>query len=244
MTVNKRPRRRCDNWLRTAILFAFIPMACGDTPSELGGFDQRSTPYGADAGPTTDSGPFDQGAGSTDTVAPVGDLTPTVQPDAYFDSGGAVGGLNCRDPKTWPAEWTEFEAEVLKLTNQRRVSGHNCDGEWYPAVPALTYDPKLTEAARCHSVDMGENDFMGHTGKGNTSAGDRIETAGYVWWGWGENVAAGYKSPTAVVQGWMDSPGHCVNIMKASFEELGVGFVFWKTGKYSERWTQNFGRPQ
>ena len=177
-------------------------------------------------------------------TAPNVDSAPLVSADSTIDSGGTAGTLNCRDSKTWPSAWTEFETEVLQLTNQRRLSGHNCDGKWYPAVPALTHNAKLTEAARCHSVDMGENDFMGHTGAGNTSAGDRIETAGYTWTAWGENVAAGYATPAKVVQAWMDSPGHCVNIMKSSFEELGVGFAYWQTGTHAERWTQNFGRPQ
>ena len=34
----------------------------------------------------------------------------------------------------------------------------------------------------------------------------------------------GQTSPALVVDGWMNSPGHCTNIMNAGFTELGVGY--------------------
>ena len=50
----------------------------------------------------------------------------------------------------------------------------------------------------------------------------------------GENIAAGYKSAQAVVNGWMHSPGHRANILSPGFQYLGVG----RTGNY---WVQIFG---
>ena len=55
---------------------------------------------------------------------------------------------------------------------------------------------------------------------------------GYGWMG--ENIAAGYRSPAAVVRGWMRSKGHRANILSRKFTHLGVG----KHGIY---WVQTFG---
>lgn len=51
----------------------------------------------------------------------------------------------------------------------------------------------------------------------------------------GENIAKGYKTPEAVINGWMNSPGHSANILNVSFTKIGVGYV--ASGNY---WTQMF----
>lgn len=53
---------------------------------------------------------------------------------------------------------------------------------------------------------------------------------------WAENIAAGYTSPTAVHTGWMNSSGHCTNIL-GDYTWFGVGYL--ATGNY---WTENFRR--
>ena len=76
-----------------------------------------------------------------------------------------------------------------------------------------------------------------------TNPGDRIAAVGYNAQAWGENIAAGYPDEAAVVQAWLDSPGHCVNIMRDSFTEMGAGFAENPTSTYGIYWTQKFGRP-
>jgi uncharacterized protein YkwD len=97
--------------------------------------------------------------------------------------------------------------------------------------------------------------FLSHddpgTGKSPT---DRIRDAGYLpssnGWCTGENIAWGQSSAAAVVNWWMNSPGHRANILKPEFMHLGVGVTLgaleeWR-GRYSN-WdrvtfsTQNFG---
>ncbi len=51
----------------------------------------------------------------------------------------------------------------------------------------------------------------------------------------GENIAMGYATPQAVMDGWMNSPGHRVNILNANYPQIGVGYV--ADGSY---WTQEF----
>lgn len=62
----------------------------------------------------------------------------------------------------------------------------------------------------------------------------------------GENIASGQSSPREVVNGWLDSDGHCANIMQANFDELGVGYYGEDSGGGFgfggvRMWTQNFG---
>lgn len=55
----------------------------------------------------------------------------------------------------------------------------------------------------------------------------------------GENIAAGYGSPKAVMDGWMSSPGHRANILREDFTDIGIGCVYYNGVWY---WAQSFGR--
>jgi uncharacterized protein YkwD len=153
------------------------------------------------------------------------------------------GGIDCRNPATWPSGWAAFESSVLTLVNDKRAAGATCGTTAYPAVAALALNADLQEAARCHSLDMATNNFMSHTGSNGSSPGQRIQAAGYTATTWGENVAAGYTTAANVVNGWMGSTGHCQNIMNGSFKKLGVGYAYNQAAQYDHYWTQDFGAP-
>jgi uncharacterized protein YkwD len=68
---------------------------------------------------------------------------------------------------------------------------------------------------------------------------ERMTNAGFTGTEVGENIAAGYDSPEAVVAGWMDSDGHCSNIMNGAATLIGVGY--YRGGGYYHYWTQDFG---
>jgi uncharacterized protein YkwD len=40
---------------------------------------------------------------------------------------------------------------------------------------------------------------------------------------------------------WMNSSGHCNNIMSPNFKHLGVGYYYRSGSTYSHYWTQDFG---
>ena len=146
------------------------------------------------------------------------------------------------DPVTgWDAEWTAIENDVLALVNQARSVGHNCDSEGnFGPASALTMNPALRCAARVHSLDMQERDFFAHTNPSNEGPSDRVESAGYLWRRVGENIAVGYGSAESVMEGWLDSDGHCSNLMNPGYTEIGVGY-YPTDGPY---WTQAFGTPR
>ena len=43
------------------------------------------------------------------------------------------------------------------------------------------------------------------------------------------------------MNGWMNSTGHCTNIMKAGYADIGVGYAFVSGSSYGHYWTQDFG---
>ncbi|MEU6315337.1 CAP domain-containing protein [Streptomyces sp. NPDC047014] len=128
-------------------------------------------------------------------------------------------------PSAAPA--TGAAAEVLALVNQERAAA---------GCPAVTLNAKLTQAAQDHSADMASHSNMSHTGSDGSDPGQRITRAGYTWSTYGENVAYGYGSPKAVMDGWMNSPGHRQNILNCSFKEIGIGLA-----QPNNYWTQAFG---
>ena len=151
--------------------------------------------------------------------------------------------VDCTDPASWPMNWADFETEVIRLVNIERAAGANCGSRGtFAAAGPLSLDTELREAARCHSTDMADNDFFDHTGSNGSSFSQRCNAAGYSGSPRGENIAAGYSTPSAVVVGWMNSDGHCANVMNSSADEVGIGY-YYKTGtQWTRYWTMVTGR--
>lgn len=92
----------------------------------------------------------------------------------------------------------------------------------------------LNEAAEDHSAWMLQRDVFSHTGAGGSTAGDRMEDAGFDFsgaWSWGENIAwqSARGAPGIaddvenLFQSLMNSPGHRANILSANFDYVGIG---------------------
>ncbi|GIM91641.1 CAP domain-containing protein [Paractinoplanes toevensis] len=127
---------------------------------------------------------------------------------------------------------TEFENEVVRLTNAQRTS-RGCG--------ALKIDNRLVKAARGHSADMVSERFFSHTGSNGSSFVAREVAAGYPKRdAAAENIAWGYRTPKDVVTGWMNSPGHRANILNCRSIAVGVGVAYTSGG--APYWTQDFGR--
>ncbi|MEU9040770.1 MULTISPECIES: CAP domain-containing protein [unclassified Kitasatospora] len=104
----------------------------------------------------------------------------------------------------------------------------------------VTSDPRLATAAQSHSDDMADRNYFDHASPEGYHADHRIEATGYRWSTWGENIARGQKDPAAVMDAWMNSPGHRANILNCAFKQLGVGV---RTGSGGPWWTQVFAAP-
>ncbi len=158
--------------------------------------------------------------------------------DAVDDStgGGGDSGGSC--------SMSSEDQAMLDAVNAFRSSAQRCGSTDFSAAPALSWNCQLKQAALAHSQDMANEDFMSHTGSDGSSPGDRIDRTGYLWWTWGENVAAGYSSVSSVVQGWINSSGHCANMMNPNFTNLGAAKFSNSSSQYGIYWTQVFGRPR
>jgi uncharacterized protein YkwD len=145
------------------------------------------------------------------------------------------------DPPPNMGGGSPLEDQILVLVNQARARGANCGGRQYGPAPALTMNAQLRRAAQLHSQDMAAHNFFDHTNLMGQTPSDRIRAAGYMGSYVGENIAAGNDNAPATMNQWMNSPGHCTNIMNPNYRELGVGYAFNAGSRYRHYWTQNFG---
>jgi uncharacterized protein YkwD len=169
---------------------------------------------------------------STTTTMP----DPTGPPDDDVPDNAYCASVANVDPA-----WKQLEEDVLVIVNQRRAMGADCGskGMFGPTGP-LTMEPALRCAARKHSADMEARDFFDHTNPDGESPWDRMAMAGYGGFSnAGENIAAGSPDAAGTMMQWMNSDGHCGNIMNPDFEEIGVGY--YPGGQYGHLWTQVFG---
>ena len=146
-------------------------------------------------------------------------------------SGTAVG--NCTPAGEWPAARTDLAGAVLSLVNAHRAS---------VGAPALVTTPTLTAAATWKARHMAMYGYMSHDDPAPPvarSTADRFAACGYGGGGWGENIAMGFPTPQAVLNGWLASPGHRANIEQPGFRATGIGVAAGKSG--AVYWAQTFG---
>lgn len=117
-------------------------------------------------------------------------------------------------------------AAAIELTNQQRAAAGRAP---------LTIDASLTAAAVQHSDDQAARDRMSHVGSDGSDVGQRIVRNGGSVRTWGENVAAGFSTAAAVVDAWMNSPGHRRNILDPAFTRIGLGTALAADG--TRYWT-------
>jgi hypothetical protein len=134
-------------------------------------------------------------------------------------------------PSANPATGGQDATMVLTLVNQHRAAGATCGGVSMPPVPPLRPHAGLNAAAAQWSEQMQQAGRLSH---------DRmVERINAVCAGansWAENVFGGPISPQNAVAGWMNSPGHCRNIMSPNAEFIGIG------RSSNSWWTQMFAR--
>lgn len=147
----------------------------------------------------------------------------TASDDHCGSCGNACsGGENCVEGQCHPDEKV---GGIIHYMNEARSTESDCGqyGTFSPVGPVEGH-PLLHEAAQGHADDMAENDFFSHTGSDGSSFSQRISATGYTGTPVGENIAAGDHDPAIVIQRWLDSDGHCRNLMQGSANQVGVGF--------------------
>lgn len=131
---------------------------------------------------------------------------------------------------------------VLELVNKARSEGRRCGAESFPPTAPLASAAPLDAAAEAHARDMATRGYFAHRGKDGREPRDRVRSAGYAARLTGENIAMGPESAEEVVAGWLQSAGHCANLMDGRFRHMGIGVAAGsKPGQIY--WVQTLGAP-
>lgn len=145
------------------------------------------------------------------------------------------------------------QQKLLDAINKERSQTHTCGERGiFPPVPPLTWNSHLYESALEHVYDLAYSDTFAHDGSGTeydiTGEGkpskfyERIVAHGYShYYSVGENIAGGQRNLEEVMKAWMKSPGHCENIMKNTYTQVGIAIVIKEDSTYQVYWGQNFG---
>jgi uncharacterized protein YkwD len=140
-----------------------------------------------------------------------------------------------------PGASTNLAQDVLRLTNELRARGGNCGGRHYNPSRALLWDTRLANSAMRHAQAMAHQDFFNHVSPQGLTPEQRIQQAGWTSLPIGENIAAGQATAQEVMQGWIDSPGHCANLHRPQYTHIGIAYYYDASSKYKHYWVQNFG---
>jgi uncharacterized protein YkwD len=121
-------------------------------------------------------------------------------------------------------------AVVCLVNQQRRAHG----------LPGMRENARLNRSAQGWTTVMIAHRYFSH----GADFASRISAAGFKWSTAGENIATGFRTPAAVVGGWMASAGHCQNILNPNFRSVGTGVSDLAIAGYASgggTWTQDFG---
>lgn len=122
-----------------------------------------------------------------------------------------------------------IENEVVRLVNVERINR---------GLQPLTQNWQLSRVARYKSQDMINKNYFDHISPTYGSPFTMMENFGIKFTAAGENIAMGQNSPSAVMNSWMNSPGHRSNILSPAYNQIGVGLATAKNG--TKYWTQQF----
>lgn len=160
------------------------------------------------------------------------------------ESGGALSQIKKEIFTSGPLKSLSNEREsnltrvgTINQTNQQRSS---------QGLPPLTENQKLNQAALQKVKDMFNLQYFEHVSPSGQGPGDLADDAGYEYIAVGENLALGnFKDDAALVEAWMNSPGHRANILNSKYTEIGVA-VLKGTFDGKSVWlsVQEFGKPE
>lgn len=141
-----------------------------------------------------------------------------------------IGEYGRRAAEQWEIDFAE---EVFRLTNIERVKY---------GLPEFKKLAVLDEIAFIRAWELIPN--YSHDRPDGSSCFTAYDEVDLTYCAAAENIAAGYRTPQDVVDGWMNSPGHRSNILNESLEYLGVGFYCDNNNQsgtnYKYYWSQNF----
>jgi uncharacterized protein YkwD len=138
----------------------------------------------------------------------------------------------------------QLSMRALALVNEVRARGARCGAKSFAPVPPLSLSGTLGSVALGHASDMAEHSYFEHQDLTGHSPADRVRAVGYKEKLVGENIAYGPQSVDEVMRGWLDSPGHCENIMDPRFAEMGLALAQGHGARHGLYWVQLLAEPR
>ncbi|MBP2629330.1 MAG: SCP-like extracellular [Firmicutes bacterium] len=148
----------------------------------------------------------------TSNTAPIKD-SGTVSTGS--SSAGSTTSTSAGSSNTASAE----QQAVDLLNADRRANG----------LSNLQVDARLTAVALNHAQDMINRNFFSHNNPDGQTPFDRMKKAGISYSAAGENIAKNQSVQAAEVA-FMNSSGHRANILNSSYNTVGIGVAYDKTG--------------
>lgn len=159
---------------------------------------------------------------------------------------------------TWPALASDFlvvasqtgyttqcsvdVSDALRRINAARAAGQSCGWHRMRAAPPLHWNASLQAVAAAHSGDMARRNYFDHRSPEGRTVRDRIAGSSYGSKFVGENLAGGDGDLRSALQGWIDSPAHCENLMDPRFNEVAVSCVGRRGSQWGTYWTMLLGK--
>jgi uncharacterized protein YkwD len=166
--------------------------------------------------------------------------TPPAWPIAAAPQPPAAQGPGSAVPYAGPSA----ASLALRLVNEARARGARCGRRSFAPAPPLTLSEALDGVALGHAADMAQNNYFDHEDLAGQSPADRVRATGYREKLVGENIAYGPRTVEEVVQGWLDSPDHCENLMDPRFAEMGIAYATGRATRHGLYWVQVLAAPR
>lgn len=177
--------------------------------------------------PSPEHNQGDQSEGNQQPDKPSGnDQQPGTPPS---NDQSSEGEQNNNSNQQSDQELSQFEQQVVKLTNQERTQR---------GLSKLKVDKELSNMAGAKAKDMKDNGYFDHNSPTYGSPFDMMDQFGISYTSAAENIAAGQSTPQEVVDGWMNSSGHRANILNENYTYIGIGHV--EGGSSGHYWVQEF----
>ena len=183
-------------------------------------------------------------------------ITTIILTLAFTGCGTSSNGLK-EAPAKVVGPWYEANNEIdnnlmLSLVNLSRAEGAMCGEDYFAPTHALTLNKQLETSALVKAYDLAKSGNFSHyssgtesdiNGKVSVSFTNIKREYGVDYHSIGENIAGGWDDVHELHNAFMNSPGHCSNIMSPEYNEVGFAKQEGNFSKvdYAQYWVQHFG---
>jgi uncharacterized protein YkwD len=155
-------------------------------------------------------------------LSKTGKISPKAKGKTGAEKHGVIAPGQCPGDDLMPddSNIAQLNDAILCLVNGERADN---------GLPALNHSTQLDQSSQGMCQLMITEHFFSHETPEGKNVVDRIQPTGYIPksgdWVVGENLAwgnGGLSTPQAIVNGWMNSPGHKANILAPDYKDIGL----------------------